>query len=71
MTRQNCHLCDEAKVIVEAVCAEYKVPWQMVDIDTVPALKKKYGEMVPVVLVDGEQIGFWTIDEDRLRGALS
>jgi len=69
-TRQGCHLCDEARPIVAQTCAEERTPWQEVDIDTVPGLALKYGEMAPVVTVDGVEQGFWTIDADRLRLAL-
>jgi hypothetical protein len=35
-----------------------------------PALALRYGEEVPVICVDGRQIGYWRIEEDRLRAAL-
>ena len=38
--------------------------------DDDPDLLRQYGEMVPVVLVDGSQHDFFRVDETRLRDAL-
>lgn len=56
--------------MVRAVCAGRGLDWVEVDVDADPALVQAYGELVPVVLVDGEQVGYWRIDPDRLRAAL-
>lgn len=44
--------------------------WSELDIDTDPTLVQRYGELIPVVLVDGVQIGYWRIEPERLRAAL-
>lgn len=69
-TRAGCHLCDDASVLVERVCAETGTRWTTVDVDASAALRDTYGDYVPVVTVDGVQQGFWRIDEDRLRRLL-
>lgn len=69
--RTACSLCDEARDIVVEACAKFDVTYEEIDVDTDPELRAEYGELVPVVLVDGEQIGFWRIDEKRLHAALS
>jgi hypothetical protein len=33
-------------------------------------LREQYAELIPVVLVDGEQHDFYRVDESRLRAAL-
>lgn len=71
MMRAQCHLCDQVRRVVQEVCAAEGEPWEEVDVDTDPERQKRYGELVPVVLVDGEQVGYWRIDPDRLRAALS
>jgi hypothetical protein len=68
--REGCHLCDDARAVVEEVCAELGESWTEVDIDTDPALQDRYGEEIPVTLVDGRQHDFWRVDPDRLRTAL-
>lgn len=69
-SRDACHLCDEALVVVDAVCKERGVDYQVVDIDTDPDLRAKYTDEVPVVTVDGEVVGFWRIRAEQVRTAL-
>lgn len=74
--RAGCHLCDEARALVAEVAAERGADWAEVDVDaggTTPdgrALADVYGELVPVVEVDGVRVGYWQIDAARLRDAL-
>ncbi|WNM24207.1 glutaredoxin family protein [Demequina capsici] len=70
-SRQGCHLCDEGRGVVQAVCADRGVLWTEVDIDADPALKERYGEEVPVVTVDGETVAFWRIEPTLLAAALA
>ncbi|GAA1718983.1 hypothetical protein GCM10009745_79900 [Kribbella yunnanensis] len=69
--KPGCHLCDDARTIVEAVCAELGVEWTEVDITQDDALFTQYGEQIPVTFVDGKQHDFWRVDPARLRKALS
>ena len=69
-TRPGCHLCDDARAVVEAVCAELGETWTEVDIDGSEELTRTYGEEIPVTLVDGRQHDYWRVDPDRLRRAL-
>lgn len=71
VVRDGCHLCVEARTVVERVCADLGVGWHEVDVDADPALLARWSEEVPVTLVDGRQHGFWRVDETRLRTALS
>ena len=70
-TRPGCHLCDEARVVVERVCADLGEHVLEVSIDDDPELTRRYAEEIPVTLVDGRQHDFWRVDEQRLRTALS
>ncbi|HEX7354566.1 MAG TPA: glutaredoxin family protein [Mycobacteriales bacterium] len=69
-SRVGCHLCDDARRVVAAVTEESGAGFAEVDVDGDPALVRRYGDEVPVVCVDGRQIGFWRIDASRLRAAL-
>ena len=60
--RTGCHLCDDAK----AALARLGVPFTEVDIDTDPELTAEYGDLVPVITVDGKEHGYWRVDEARL-----
>jgi hypothetical protein len=73
--RVDCHLCGDARAVVREVCEQAGEAWREVDVDVpdrdghVPA--DELGDLVPVVLVDGVEIGHWRIDPERLRRALS
>ena len=70
-TRTGCHLCDEARLVIERVCAELDEEYAEVDIDTDPALVARFNDEVPVTFVDGRQHDFWRVDPARLRAALT
>lgn len=71
VTRAGCHLCDDARAVVAEAAGTLGVSWTEVSIDGDPELTARFGEEVPVVLVDGVQRDFWHIDPDRLRSVLS
>ncbi|MCX6398264.1 MAG: glutaredoxin family protein [Propionibacteriales bacterium] len=70
-SKPGCHLCDDARAVVQRVCAEVGTAYDEVDISSDPALLKAYGEQIPVTFVDGAQHDFWRVDEARLRSALT
>ncbi|MCW2757760.1 MAG: hypothetical protein JWO46_1506 [Nocardioidaceae bacterium] len=70
-SRPGCHLCDEARVVVERVCADLGEEYAEVDITGSRELEASYGDEVPVTLVDGARHDFWRVDEQRLRAALT
>ena len=69
--KPGCHLCDDARAVVERVCAELGTAWAEVDVTTSTELMETYGEQIPVTFVDGRQHDFWRVDEARLRRALA
>ncbi len=69
-SRPGCHLCDDARAVIERVCDDLGESYDEVDIDADEALGRRYGEEIPVTLVDGKQHDFWRVDETRLRTAL-
>ncbi len=69
-TRVNCSLCDKAIRSVQQITAETGADWTAVDVDADPDDRAEYGDRVPVILVDGVEHGYFTVDEDRLRRAL-
>ncbi len=69
--RSGCHLCDAARAVVVAVCDRLGEAYVERDVDADPALVAAYGDQVPVVTVDGIQVGFWRIDPERLSARLA
>ena len=70
-SRPGCHLCDDARAVVERVCADLGTSYDEVDITTSPELMNAYADQIPVTFVDGKQHDFWRVDETRLRRALA
>ncbi|MGZ4437378.1 MAG: glutaredoxin family protein [Nocardioides sp.] len=70
-SKPGCHLCDEAREVIEAVCAEEGESFEEVDITGSEELMQTYGEQIPVTFVDGAQHDYWRVDADRLRRALA
>ncbi|MGI8722159.1 MAG: glutaredoxin family protein [Geodermatophilaceae bacterium] len=69
-SRTNCHLCEVARADLERICGELAVAFEQIDVDTDPALRADYGDRVPVIFVDGQEHGYFRVEEDRLRAAL-
>jgi hypothetical protein len=79
--KSGCHLCDEARVTVNAVVGAFRAEYTGVarhiqvnlvehDILVDEDLWNKYSEEVPVLLINGKVHNYWRIDPERLRGAL-
>ncbi len=68
--RPGCHLCDDARAVIERVAADLGVGWQERDITASADDLREYWDKIPVTLVDEVQIDFWRVNEDRLRDAL-
>jgi hypothetical protein len=56
--------------VVERVATDTGAGWQELSILDDEGLREQYWELIPVVLVDGEQHDFYRVDETRLREAL-
>lgn len=71
LTREGCHLCDEAVATVQAVTADPPTPWRAVDVDADPELRARFTDHVPVTYVDGALLSYWFLDAEGLRDALA
>jgi glutaredoxin len=69
-SRPGCHLCEDARAVIAAVCEELGESYVEISILDDPELLRRYGEEIPVTLVDGRQHDFWRVDPARLRAAL-
>jgi glutaredoxin len=71
LVREGCHLCLTASETLARIGAEVgEVPVE-VDVDSDPELQAEYGDRVPVVLLDGREHSYFTVDVDRLRRDLT
>ena len=70
VTRAGCGLCAAAEAVVRAAADDAGVAFEVIDVDAEPALREAYTDKVPVVLLDGVEHAYWTVDEKVLRRAL-
>jgi glutaredoxin len=66
----DCHLCDEAMAALQRLSGELGFELVERDISDDDALQRAYFERVPVVLVDGEELCEYFVDETALRERL-
>ncbi|MEC5179787.1 glutaredoxin family protein [Arthrobacter sp. CG_A4] len=70
ITKADCHLCSDARAAVGRVTEALGLGWSEQSVDNDVALRERFAEEIPVVLVDGVQRDFWKIDEVRLERTL-
>jgi glutaredoxin len=72
--RPGCHLCDDARAVLERVRAVEPFALEEVDIERDAALHARYLERIPVIALDGEELFDFFVDERallaRLRGSI-
>jgi glutaredoxin len=64
--RDGCHLCDDARAVLQRIGA----PFEELDIEADPELHRRYLERIPVVALDGTELYDFYVDEDDLRARL-
>lgn len=62
-SRDRCPLCDKAKNIIVELQKEWNFHFQIIDIAQSDELTEKYGLMIPVVELNGEEIQYGQIDK--------
>ena len=69
-SRPGCHLCDEAKEVVERVRARFPFSLRVINIETDSELETRYGEQIPVVFINGNKAFKYHVDEAELEKKL-
>lgn len=69
-SRQQCHLCDDAKAVVAPIAKARGLTVETVDVDGSEELKALYGLEVPVVFVDGRKAFKFRVDAKKLEKLL-
>ena len=64
--RPGCHLCDEARTVLERIGH----PFEEVDIEADDELLARYLVRIPVIALDGEELYDFFVDEADLRRRL-
>lgn len=76
LTKPGCHLCDDARIVVERVCEAQRgrgipVACEERNILDDVALTRLHAEDIPVVFVNGRRHSIWHVDEARLTAAIA
>jgi glutaredoxin len=69
-SRPGCHLCDEARDVLERLRARSPFALHEIDITADDDLHARYLERIPVVALDGEELFDYTVDEAALEAKL-
>ncbi len=65
-TRPGCHLCADAALILDRICADTGETWTEVSVEGDIELEREYGERLPVIMLDGKEHGYFHVETDRL-----
>jgi glutaredoxin len=68
--KPGCHLCETARTVVERVRGEHGFELEEVDVSIDPLLNARYGERIPVLELDGEELFEFFVQEASLRERL-
>jgi hypothetical protein len=72
--KAGCHLCDDARAVIDEVRARREFELTEVDVSLDPVLNGRYGERIPVVAIDGVEafeLGLSAPELDRLLDTVS
>jgi VanZ family protein/glutaredoxin len=69
-TRRDCHLCSEARAVLEGVGVRIPLKLMEVDVDKVPELEERYGAEVPVIVADGTKVSKLTPNREAIERRL-
>ena len=66
-SRPGCHLCDEAKEVINRVRLRFPFTLRVINIETDADLEKIYREQIPVVFINGNKAFKYHVDERELE----
>ncbi|WP_432416697.1 glutaredoxin family protein [Mycolicibacterium fortuitum] len=72
LTRAGCSMCERAAQQLAALREELDFELVITDVDAAAtagdgSLRAEYGDLLPVVLLNGTQHSYWEVDEQALR----
>jgi hypothetical protein len=68
--RPGCHLCDDAREVLERLRARFPFTLEERDITADDDLHRRYLERIPVIALDGEELFDFFVDEPALAKRL-
>ena len=69
--KPECHLCDDAREVIIGVIDDLDdIAFEEVHLDDNPLWGELYGELIPVVLINGAEHTHWRVESNALTQAL-
>jgi glutaredoxin len=65
-SKPGCHLCERAKEVISRCQKQASFILEEVDISQNPELFERYGNDIPVVLLDGQEVARHVVRERKL-----
>jgi glutaredoxin len=69
-TRPGCHLCEEAKAVIEPMLGEFGATLREVNIDADAVLRERYGSDIPVIFIGARKAAKHRVDAVKFRRQL-
>ena len=69
-SRPGCHLCDDAKAVIEPFARKYPFELTVTNIDNDDALRAAYSTEIPVILINGTEAFRHRVDPRALERKL-
>lgn len=69
-TRPGCHLCEDAKAVIQPLLQEFGAPLREVNIDEDEELAKIYGWDIPVIFIGAHKAAKHRVDPRQFRRQL-
>ena len=69
--RDGCHLCDDAREVLERLRATTPFRLHLVDIESDDDLLRRYLERIPVISLNGEELYDFFVDAADLQARLA
>jgi glutaredoxin len=70
-TRPGCHLCEDAKSIIEPLLAEFGATLREINIDTDARLTEQFGYDIPVIFINDRKAAKHRINAEQFRRQLA
>ena len=70
-SRTYCHLCDDMIAALRAMQAGRGFELEIIDVDSEPSLEARYGELVPVLTANGQELCHYHLDAAKVNDYLS
>lgn len=69
-TKEDCGLCEEAASMLRRLQQRIRFEIEYVDVEADQAAAERYGQRIPVIVIDGVEVAVAPLDEQQLAAAL-